>query len=90
MANLAKKSFSLIDPFGTTKESQNYYFQKFVHFLIFYNKNVECLNVDLINSNWKMVNPNHYIQKDSHNCGVLVIEFAENIMRNMSITEDNI
>ena len=46
VAHLDLKKFSLIDPYGATKETQEYYFEKFINFINFY-KSTTTSNFDV-------------------------------------------
>lgn len=72
--NFEEKTFVYIDPMKATKNECENKFQIFL----------KCVN-NLEEKFWKLKILDHYVQKDSYNCGVLCIELIEAILLKKSL-----
>lgn len=83
VANTNEETFTFLDPQGSKTQTRKSYFALFLNTMIgYYRKNEINFSVD----GWKNLDPpKHAIQKDSVNCGVFVLMFAEDIIKGKKI-----
>lgn len=86
VANLEKRTFSVLDPYGpsSTYTDRDEVFQKFLNFI---RKEDVKKKLKLTNrGNWTSTRYVYETQKDGNSCGVFVISFIESILNDIDST----
>lgn len=78
VVDFENKTFSYLDPMGTTEESTKKMFDKFTKFAQKLNIYNNLSNKILVNE-LRIATINHVKQKDSYNCGIYVLKFIKSI-----------
>lgn len=77
VADVNKQKFTYIDPFGAKRKTAQHYLSIFLNTILKYNI-LHRTNIPL--SGWRILLPQHKIQKDIYNCGIYVLMFIEKIV----------
>lgn len=73
VADVFKKTFQFLDPFGESLTCCKLYLKKIITFMKKYNN---LSNKPIDTENWQVIIENHPKQTDSYNCGVIICIFA--------------
>lgn len=81
--NISKREFTYLDPFGEELSTSISYLKKFITYLEKSDQLNELQNVHC----WKMISKKHIEQRDAYNCGIFILYFFKQLIKNKSLDE---